>query len=80
MSGCSEELARQGKAYPRTCAVCGLGPCREAPPSPHIPGDATIEEEIANVVFPHVSDRQRRHDLAELLTVFAGRIRQSVET
>lgn len=28
MSECSEELRLQGKAYPRTCMVCGLGPCR----------------------------------------------------
>lgn len=25
---CSEKLRRQGVAYPRTCADCGLGPCR----------------------------------------------------
>lgn len=28
---CNEVLREQGKAYPRTCAVCGLGPCRRAP-------------------------------------------------
>ena len=26
--GCRRVLQSQGKAYPRTCAVCGLGPCR----------------------------------------------------
>lgn len=25
---CNEVPREQGKAYPRTCAVCGLGPCR----------------------------------------------------
>lgn len=28
MSNCSEELRKEGKAYPRTCASCGFGPCR----------------------------------------------------
>ncbi len=26
-STCSETLRAQGKAYPRTCRKCGLGPC-----------------------------------------------------
>ena len=25
---CSQHLAQQGKAYPRTCLECGLGPCK----------------------------------------------------
>ena len=25
---CTEKLRAQGLAYPRTCAECGLGPCR----------------------------------------------------
>ena len=25
---CNHVLANQGQAYPRTCARCGLGPCR----------------------------------------------------
>lgn len=25
---CSEVLREQGKAYPRTCQGCGLGPCK----------------------------------------------------
>lgn len=25
---CTEKLRAQGVAYPRTCAECGLGPCR----------------------------------------------------
>lgn len=28
MAICSQSLRAQGKPYPRTCAVCGLGPCR----------------------------------------------------
>jgi hypothetical protein len=26
---CQEELRLAGEPYPRTCAECGLGPCRE---------------------------------------------------
>jgi len=29
MIECSESLRLEGKPYPRTCAVCGLGPCRK---------------------------------------------------
>ena len=28
---CSNALREAGQAYPRTCRVCGLGPCRNAP-------------------------------------------------
>jgi len=27
-SQCQQELRAQGKPYPRTCTVCGLGPCK----------------------------------------------------
>ena len=33
-STCSETLRAQGKAYPRTCKKCGLGPCIGAPKQP----------------------------------------------
>lgn len=26
---CNEILRREGKPYPRTCADCGLGPCKQ---------------------------------------------------
>lgn len=32
---CSEALKAEGKAYPRTCSDCGLGPCKR-------PGRATL--------------------------------------
>lgn len=28
IKNCSEHLREQGLPYPRTCAACGLGPCR----------------------------------------------------
>lgn len=28
------DLRREGKAYPRTCQVCGLGPCISPDPKP----------------------------------------------
>lgn len=38
MSACSNKRRAAGLAYPRTCSVCGLGPCRETtalnPPEP----------------------------------------------
>ena len=33
-STCRETLRAQGKAYPRTCRKCGLGPCIGAPKQP----------------------------------------------
>lgn len=32
MAECSQALRDQGKSYPRTCAICGLGPCRKLQP------------------------------------------------
>lgn len=32
MAICNQSLREQGKPYPRTCAVCGLGPCRMLQP------------------------------------------------
>ena len=31
---CSDTLRNLGKAYPRTCAECGLGPCKTKPAQP----------------------------------------------
>ena len=28
LSKCNHQLRAEGKPYPRTCAECGLGPCR----------------------------------------------------
>lgn len=31
MHNCNQTLQEEGKAYPRTCAACGLGPCKRQP-------------------------------------------------
>jgi hypothetical protein len=61
---CSEALRAAGKAYPRTCHECGLGPCkrhREAPScngsqqeSQKLTGDAALE--------PNLPEEPRRED------------------
>lgn len=35
---CAQALKAEGKAYPRTCSDCGLGPCKYslAPPRPQL--------------------------------------------
>jgi len=33
MSYCQQDLRLAGKAYPRTCADCGLGPCKKYVPT-----------------------------------------------
>lgn len=77
---CSHELRTAGKAYPRTCSICGLGPCSKerAPLEPAQPRDAAgWAIEIAATVFPHNLDRQRRDELTVLLASFAAEIRRS---
>ncbi len=32
-SQCTKDLQKKGVAYPRTCAECGLGPCKRYPPA-----------------------------------------------
>ena len=43
MGKCNNVLREQGKPYPRTCAVCGLGPCKHiaaaaTTPAPDVSG------------------------------------------
>jgi hypothetical protein len=45
-STCNETLRAQGKAYPRTCRKCGLGPCIGAPKQPQA-AQPTTEESSA---------------------------------
>lgn len=30
---CNKDLQKDGKAYPRTCEDCGLGPCKRGQPA-----------------------------------------------
>ena len=77
MSECSHELAKLRKAYPRTCALCGLGPCQREPAPVHYTDAADLAVQIAETVFPHNLDRLRRDGLATLLTDFAAEIKRS---
>lgn len=45
---CQRRLRELGSAYPRTCAVCGLGPCKyystkEKAPAAEVPGKAWVQ-------------------------------------
>jgi len=56
-STCNETLRAQGKAYPRTCKKCGLGPCIGAlkqPPAQPAPVPLTDEKisAIGSKIFP----------------------------
>jgi hypothetical protein len=77
MSCCAKDLARAGLPRPRTCGVCGLGPCRDDPPSTRPATADDLAARIAATVFPHVQDQQRRDSLADLLFAFAAEIRRS---
>lgn len=73
---CSQELAKAKQAYPRTCALCGLGPCQQEPPV-RFKDAAGLAVQIAANVWPHIQDRQRRDELTVLLVAFAAEIKRS---
>jgi nitroreductase len=51
-STCSETLRAQGKAYPRTCRKCGLGPCIGAPKQPPaVPAPPECQTEAEKTAF-----------------------------
>lgn len=81
MSQCSHELRRLGQPYPRTCQMCGLGPCKREPATVRYTGTLDLAAQIADVVFPHSLDRLRRDQLTVLLGTFAEEIeRNAIET
>lgn len=55
MKRCSQELQAEGRPYPRTCAVCGLGPCK----GPSLPSDPIHDLADAILRLQHVFRRQR---------------------
>jgi hypothetical protein len=76
---CNEELKAAGKAYPRTCAVHGLGPCMPTPASSVLATKAnmSIQEtkwrkfsnhvvnHILNYVLPQYGDERPDEPAAE---------------
>jgi hypothetical protein len=78
-SQCSIELRLAGKAHPRTCALCGLGPCTKQKLTPRVAftGADDLAEQVADKVFYHNLDRGRRDELAALLKAFAAEIKRS---
>lgn len=46
MAEASCDLRKEGKPYPRTCAVCRLGPCKDAPPKPTV---TDLEKELRSI-------------------------------
>jgi hypothetical protein len=79
MSQCSHELIEAGEPHPRTCVLCGLGPCaKERTPPPVRYADASdLAEAIASAIYPYSQDRDRHEKVAYLLTLFAAEIRRS---
>ena len=70
-STCSETLRAQGKAYPRTCKRCGLGPCVGAPkqpPATQPAPDLQAELEATNRQVEILSDAlaESRREVAQL--------------
>jgi hypothetical protein len=80
-STCRETLRAQGKAYPRTCRKCGLGPCIGAPKQ--LPTQPATEDSSATQPAPvrepvkfneelH-QERERRQQLEAELMRMQGR-------
>lgn len=62
IADCTNELREQGKAYPRTCKRCGLGPCQTRPFVPPKTDAQTIAELQATLVAAQralAEERQR---------------------
>jgi hypothetical protein len=51
-SACNNSLREQGKAYPRTCRKCGLGPCIGAPKQPPAAQPTTEESSAVKPAAP----------------------------
>lgn len=77
MIECSQERMLKGLAYPRTCMMCGFGPCQRglSPQRPYDMNDMALK--LANKIFPHYFDQTVRDELATLLREFAAEIRRS---
>ncbi len=78
MPACSLELDKVGQPYPRTCALCGLGPCQRKPGHTQYVDANTLAIRIASNVHSLATDRQRRDELTVLLAAFAAEVRRSV--
>jgi hypothetical protein len=70
-STCSETLRAQGKAYPRTCRKCGLGPCIGAPNQPPAAPNLQAELDATNRQVEILSDAlaESRREVAALKAV-----------
>lgn len=57
---CQERLKREGQTYPRTCAICGLGPCPYySEKETHPPGDAISRAKVlAAIVDALAAERE----------------------
>lgn len=52
MSECQQDLREAGRACPRTCAVCGLGPCQRRPlPTSTAPDDVLVRLKVVISAF-----------------------------
>lgn len=68
---CNEDLKKAGGAYPRTCADCGLGPCKKYAKQPitstawvlwHMYGDGSS----AHVERAYTNEKRAKDDFALL--------------
>lgn len=61
MSECADELRDAGKASPRTCAICGLGPCHKKPLPENMKPEVWVEKTPADFTDAELADAIRNH-------------------
>jgi hypothetical protein len=79
LSLCNRDLGYADDERPSLCAICIFGPCEKKQTSAPVryTDVHNLSANIAEKIFPHISDRERRDELAYLLTVFAEEIKRS---
>lgn len=57
MSQCQQDLRNAGKPYPRTCLLCGLGPCQKYPKMSDITAKVVMKTPVHPDVEVQVQDQ-----------------------
>lgn len=68
MAECQQVLMNEGKPYPRTCALCGLGPCQKG----FGKGGAIIGAQSVADALAREAAKALRDDNIERSKLFAG--------
>ena len=60
-TNCIQGAQREGRAYPKTCPDCGLGPCKKYPKPDYLTKENIIAWVTVKADDPDVSESDRRY-------------------